>query len=41
MNKQIYNCAKFNNDDVIGKKTDLDDLIKYINNQGDRDEHKK
>lgn len=26
MNKQIYNCAKFNNDDVIGIKEDLEDL---------------
>lgn len=41
MNKQIYNCAKFNNDDVIGIKEDLDDLIEYINKQGGKDEHKK
>ena len=25
-NKQIYNCAKFNEDDVIGIKEDLEDL---------------
>lgn len=30
MNKQIYNCAKFNHDDVIGIKEDLDDLIEYM-----------
>ena len=40
MNKQIYNCAKFNNDDVIGIKEDLDDLIKYMEKQDDIDEHK-
>ena len=26
MNKQIYNCAKYNEDDVIGIKEDLEDL---------------
>lgn len=40
MNKQIYNCAKFNNDDVIGIKEDLDDLIEYMEKQGGIDEHK-
>ena len=30
MNKQIYNCAKFNEDDVIGLKDDLDDLKKTL-----------
>lgn len=30
MNKQIYICAKFNHDDVIGIKEDLDDLIEYM-----------
>lgn len=40
MNKQIYNCAKFNNEDVIGIKGDLDDLIDYINNQGGNSGHK-
>lgn len=40
MNKQIYNCAKFNNEDVIGIKEDLDDLIEYINKQGSKAEHK-
>lgn len=40
MNKQIYNCAKFNNDDVIGIKEDLDDLIKYMEKQDSIDEHK-
>ncbi len=40
MNKQIYNCAKFNHDDVIGIKEDLDDLIKYMEKQGSIDDHK-
>ena len=39
MNKQIYNCAKFNNDDVIGIKTDLDDLIIYMGEKGEVYEH--
>lgn len=39
MNKQIYNCAKFNNDDVIGIKTDLDDLIIYMEEKGEVYEH--
>ena len=33
MNKQIYNCAKFNGDDVIGIKDDLNDLVNYINSK--------
>ena len=36
MNKQIYNCAKYNKDDVIGIKDDLDDLMLYINDQEDK-----
>lgn len=30
MNKQVYSCAKFRNDDVIGIKDDLEDLLKNI-----------
>lgn len=40
MNKQIYNCAKFNNDDVIGIKEDLNNLIEYMDKQGGIDEYK-
>lgn len=31
LNKQLYYFAKFNNDDVIGLKKDLDDLLKILN----------
>ena len=31
MNRQIYFTAKFNNDDVIGFKEDLDDLLESLN----------
>ena len=27
MNKQIYNCTKYNSEDIIGIKNDLEDLI--------------
>ena len=40
MNKQIYNCAKFNNDDVIGIKEDLDDLVEYMDKQHGKEECK-